>query len=265
VEVVGMSNTETYERIHNNMIKLRMYTAESVIDTQLEHAASNESSITEVLDQILDIEVKARKASAVEACTRLSGFPVKKTLDEFDLTYQPSIDKSVFDDIRSLRFIHNSENLGILGPPGTGKTHIAIGLGMEAIKAGYSVYYMNAVQMIDKLKKANHRGTLDRALKTLGKYKLLIVDEIGYLPMDREGAHLFFQMVSRRYEKGSTIFTSNKTYSEWGEILGDNVIASAVLDRILHHSITLNIKGESYRLKARRRAGLPVPPPVMEA
>lgn len=136
---------------------------------------------------------------------------------------------------------------------------------MKAIKAGYSVYYMNAVQMIDKLKKANHRGTLDRALKTLGKYKLLIVDEIGYQPMDREGANLFFQMVSRRYEKGSTIFTSNKTYSEWGEILGDNVIASAVLDRILHHSITLNIKGESYRLKARRRAGLPFPPPVMDA
>jgi DNA replication protein DnaC len=118
--------------------------------------------------------------------------------------------------------------------------------------------------MVEKLRRANHRGSLDRSLKTLGKYKVLIIDEIGYLPMDKEGAHLFFQFVSRRYEKGSTIFTSNKSYSEWGEILGDNVIASAFLDRILHHSITVNIKGESYRLQARKKVGIPYPPPIRE-
>ena len=115
--------------------------------------------------------------------------------------------------------------------------------------------------MIEKLKKASNRGTLETALKILGKFKVLIVDEIGYFPMDKEGAHLFFQLVSRRYEKGTTIFTSNKSYCEWGEMLGDNVIAAAVLDRILHHSITMNIKGESYRLKSRRKAGLEFPPP----
>jgi DNA replication protein DnaC len=260
-----MSDNRTYERMHENLVKLRMFTAESVIDSQLEHAISNNTPFVDVLDLLLDSEVKARKSSAIAACTKLSGFPVKKTLDEFDISCQPSIDKNVFEDLKTLRFVSNQDNVIILGAPGVGKSHIAVGLGMEAIKAGYSVYYINSATLIEKLKRANSRGTLDRSLKTFGKYKVLIVDEIGYLPMDREGAHLFFQLVSRRYEKSSTIFTSNKTYSEWGEVLGDNVIASAVLDRILHHSITLNIKGESYRLRMRKKAGMPFPPPILEA
>ena len=256
-----MSDAGTFSRIHENLIKLKMHSAESVIDSQLEQAVSKKSSLVDVIDQILDQEVKCREASAIETRTKLSGMPVRKTLEEFDLSYQPSIDKSVFDDLRTLRFLYNQDNVLFLGPPGTGKTHLAIGLGIAAIKAGFSVYYITSAIMIEKLKRANQRGTLDRALKTFGKYKVLIVDEIGYLPMDKEGAHLFFQLVSRRYERGSTIFTSNKTYSEWGEILGDNVIAAAVLDRVLHHSITVNIKGESYRLRSRRKVGLSYPPP----
>jgi DNA replication protein DnaC len=195
---------------------------------------------------------------------KLSIIPVRKTLSEFDLSYQPSIDKAVFIDLRTLRLINNEENVPFLGPPGTGKTHMAIGLGIVAIEAGCSVYYVTSSIMIEKLRRAHKRGTLDRALKTLGKNKVLIVDEIGYPPMDKEGAHLYFQLVSRRYEKGSTIFTSNKFYSEWGEILGDNVIASSVLDRILHHSITVNIKGESSGLQARKKVGIPYPPPIRE-
>jgi len=256
-----MTDAETLERIHENLIKLRMYSAETVIDSHLEQAVTKDLSITTIMDKVLNEEVKSRSASAIETRTKLSGMPFRKTLEEFDLSYQPSIDKAIYDDLRTLRFIHNQENVIFLGAPGVGKTHLAIGLGMAAIEAGFSIYYVTSATMIDKLKRANQRGTLDRALKTLGKYKVLIVDEIGYLPMDKEGAHLFFQLVTRRYERGSTIFTSNKTYSEWGEVLGDNVIAAAILDRVLHHSITVNIKGESYRLRMRRKAGVSFPPP----
>lgn len=259
-----MSDSQVYERIHENMTHLHMHAVEPVIDSMLEQAVSKETPMVEVLDSILDREVKSRRASAIDTRTKLAGFPVKKTIEEFDLDFQPSIDKNVMMDIRTLRFLHNQENVIFLGPPGVGKTHLAIGLGMEVIRAGYMVYYQNSATLIEKLRRASHRGTLDRTLKTMGKSKLLIIDEIGYLPMDKEGAHLFFQLVSKRYERGSTIFTSNKSYSEWGEILGDTVIAAAVLDRILHHSITVNIKGESYRLARRRKAGMPFPQPFKE-
>lgn len=257
-----MSGKLTYERLHSNLLELKMFTAESTVDSLLELAATRELAPVEVLDQLLDQEVKARKASAIETRTRLAGFPAKKRLADFDLSFQTSIDPAMFEDLQTLRFVHNQENVIFLGPPGVGKTHLAIGLGLAAIQAGFSVYYLTSSRLIEKLKRANDRDTLDRALKTLSKYKVLIIDEIGYLPMDREGSHLFFQLVSRRYEKSSTIFTSNKSYSEWGEILGDTVIAAAVLDRILHHSITVSIKGESYRLSSRQRSGLSCPPYV---
>ena len=142
-----------------------------------------------------------------------------------------------------------------------GETHLAIALGMEAIRAGFLAYNLSAAQLVEDLKEAAQQDRLDAKLRSLGRYPLLILDEIGYLSMDRVGAHLFFRLVSHRYEKGSTIFTSNKSYSEWGEVLGDPVIAAATLDRILHHSTTVNIKGESYRLMSRRKAGLPTPSP----
>lgn len=248
-----------YERLHANLEALKLNVMESIVDNHLELAAKEERSMTEVLDHLFEEEVRARNASAVETRMKLSGFPSRKTLEEFDFSFQPSIDPAVIDELRTMRFIHNAENICLLGPPGVGKTHIAIGLGVEAIRQGFSVYYTTAATMLDKLRKAEQRDGLDRKLKTFGKYKLLIIDEIGYLPMKREGAHLFFQLVSKRYEKASTIFTSNKPYSEWGEIMGDSVIAAATLDRILHHSTTVNIKGESYRLRARERAGKPAP------
>jgi DNA replication protein DnaC len=145
------------------------------------------------------------------------------------------------------------KNVVFLGPPGVGKSHLAIALGIEAVKAGLSVYFTNAGILIERLKKANSDGLLEDKLSTLAKYKLLIIDEMGYPRVDPEGAHCFFQLVSKRYEKTSTIFTSNKSYGEWGEIFHDHVIAAAVLDRILHHCTTINIKGESYRLKERKK------------
>ena len=248
-----------YERLHRNLESLKLNTIESIVDNHLELAAKEDKPAVEVLDHLLEEEVKVRNASAMETRLKLAGFPVRKTLEEFDLSFQPSIDPSVIEELRTLRFVHNAECVCFLGPPGVGKTHLAIGLGIEAIRHGFSVHYTTAATLLDKLKKAEQRDGLDRKLKTFGKYKLLVIDEIGYLPMKREGAHLFFQLVSRRYEKAATIFTSNKPYSEWGEVMGDPVIAAATLDRILHHSTTVNIKGESFRLRARQRAGKPAP------
>lgn len=250
-----MSNNKVYEQVHGNMLTLGLTTAEAMLDNWLSTASERDMSMLDVLNHLFEQEVSVKRCSAIEARTRVAGFPVKKRIEEFDFSFQKSIDKKVIDELRTLRFVHNAENLILLGPPGVGKTHIAIGLGLEAIEGGFSVYYINSSAMLSKLKKASHRGTLDRQLKTLRKYKLLIIDEIGYLPFDNEASNLFFRLISMRYEHNSTIFTSNKSYSEWGEIFGDPVIATAILDRILHHSITLNIKGESYRLKKRKKAG----------
>lgn len=151
------------------------------------------------------------------------------------------------------RFIHNAENVLLVGPPETGKTHLAIAPGVEAAKAGLSVYFSNVFDAMHRLKKVEVRGTFDIAMRGLVQPRLLILDEIGYLPMDRESAHPFFRVVSERYEKGSMVLTSTKTFSEWGEVMGDTVMASAVLDRLLHHGTVIHIKGESYRLRERRR------------
>jgi DNA replication protein DnaC len=257
-----MTEHEIYDRVHQHLLALKMSTANGILDSSLERAVRGDIPVIEVLDHLLGEEVRHRRASSIETRTRLANFPIRKTLAEFDLEFQPSVDRKVFEDLRSLRFLGNHENVILLGPPGVGKTHLAIGIGLEAIQAGFSVYYCGSVTMTEKLRNASHRGTLERALRNLCRPRLLIVDEIGYLPMDKEGANLFFQLVSRRYERGSTVYTSNKSYAEWGEVLGDDVIAAAVLDRILHHSITLSIKGESYRLRARRKAA-GTPPPAL--
>ena len=252
-----------YQRLHANLTTLKLGVAESIVDGYLESSGAEGKSTIEVLDYLLDQEGKARNAASIETRLRLSGFPVKKTLEDFDMSAQPSIDPKVVQDLRTLRFLHTAENVIFLGPPGVGKTHLAIALGMESIRQGFNAYYVGAADLVQDLKKAQAQDRLDTKLRSFCRYQLLVIDEIGYLPMDRVGAHLFFRLVCTRYEKGSTIFTSNKPYSDWGEVLGDSVIAAATLDRILHHSTTVNIKGESYRLMSRRKAGLPSPTPSL--
>lgn len=249
-------NPLIYERLHSNLLYLKLNTIEEILDNYLELAVKDDRTTMEVLDHLLEQERKHREAAAVERRTKFAVFPVRKTLVEFDFEFQPSIDRGVIEDLGTLRFIHNAENVVLLGPPGVGKSHLAIALGMETAKAGFSVYFINAGNLIERLKKANREGMLEKKLRDFTRYKLLIIDEMGYLPFDEEGAHCFFQLISKRYERSSTIFTSNKSYGQWGEIFQDNVIASAVLDRILHHCTTINIKGESYRLKERRKLGL---------
>ena len=248
-----------YERLHENLIKLKLNTVGTILDNYLEIAAKEGKTTLEVLDYLVDQEKHARNALSQETKMKRAGFPVNKRLEDFNFEFQPSIDKAVISDLAFLRFVHNAENVVFLGPPGVGKSHLAVALGIEAVKSGLSVYFTNAGILIERLKKANGEGLLEDKLKTLGKYKLLIIDEMGYLPFDSEGANCFFQLVSKRYEKTSIIFTSNKSYGDWGEIFHDQVIAAAMLDRILHHCTTINIKGESYRLKERKKHGLVIP------
>jgi len=250
-----MSNF-AYERLHANLQHLKLDTIDTILDNYLEIAAKDGKTTLDVLDYLVDQEKKIKEASSQESRMRLAGFPVKKGFEEFDFEFQPSIDRYVISDLASLRFVHNAENVVFLGPPGVGKSHLAIALGIETVKAGLTVYFTRADTLVEKLKMANREDMLEGKLKTLAKYKLLIIDEMGYLPFDNEGAFCFFQLVSRRYERNSTIFTSNKSYGEWGDIFHDHVIAAAVLDRILHHCTTINIKGESYRLKERKMHGL---------
>jgi DNA replication protein DnaC len=170
--------------------------------------------------------------------------------------FQPSIDERQIRELRSLRFVAEASNVLFLGPPGVGKTHLRVALGEEAIQAGWGAYFITAYDLAADLGRAYREGRLDRRLRVYLAPKVLVIDEVGYLPLDELGTTIFFQWVSARYERGSIILTSNKSYGEWGSIFGDAIIATAILDRLLHHSTTINIRGESYRLKERRKAGL---------
>lgn len=242
----------TMERLRTNLESLKMKHTLEILDNYLERAVKDELNIVEVLDHIFSEEATAKRHRAYDKQIQMSGFPIKKGLKDFDFSFQPSIDKRQIDELVTMRFLENAENIVFLGPPGVGKTHLACALGMVAARHRFSTYYTNCHTLIEQLKKAHFENRLPDKFKTLSKYKLLIIDEIGYLPMDIQGANLFFQLIARRYEKVSTVFTSNKTFSQWNEIFADITIASAILDRVLHHCTVVNIKGESYRLKERK-------------
>jgi len=242
----------TYERIKENLLALNMKNTLEIIDNYLEKAIADKINVVDVLDHILSTEAQEKKNRAVENQIQMSGFPFRKTLDMFDFSFQPSIDKSQIDELCTMRFVENRENLVFLGTPGVGKTHLAVSVGIIAAQHRYSTYYVNCNSLIENLNKAHFENRLADRLKHYAKYKVLIIDEIGYLPMDIQGANLFFQLIAKRYEKNSTILTSNKMFSQWNEVFSDLTIASAILDRILHHCTVVNIKGDSYRLKERK-------------
>ncbi len=191
--------------------------------------------------------------STVPNCS--THFPYLKTLEQFDFSFQPGLNRKKVLELATLRFIENHDNIILLGPPGVGKTHAAIGLALKACEAGYKVWFTTLDELLTNLHAALADHTLPARLKALSQVALLVIDEVGYVPLDKEDANHLFQVVARRYETGSIVLTSNKAFSEWGTILGgDSVVASAVLDRLLHHSVVFNIKGDSYRLREKRNS-----------
>lgn len=241
-----------YDRIKDNLLSLKMTNTLEIIDNYLEHAIKEKTPVLEVLDHILTGEAVFRSNKSTGMRINMAGFPFKKTLADFDFEFQPSINKDQIIELATMRFVHNQENVVFLGPPGVGKTHLAVALGMVSAGNKFSTYYISCHKLIESLKKAHYENRLVERIKHYSKYAVLIIDEIGYLPMDIQGANLFFQLIAKRYENKSTIFTSNKPFSKWNEVFSDTTIAAAILDRVLHHCTVVNIKGESYRLKERK-------------
>jgi DNA replication protein DnaC len=243
-------------RVSEGLRKLYLSAVDERLDALLSDAARKEQTFLDFIDTVLCEELSSKQRKRVAMGISIAHFPAVKTLDAFDFKFQPSVDHKLVRELATGRFIANAENVLLFGPPGIGKTHLAIGLGRAIVEAGHSVLFESATALLGALARAEQEGKLDEKLRFYGKPKLLILDELGYLPFEKRSAHLFFQLVARRYEKGSILITTNQLVTQWGTVFGDEVLAAAILDRLLHHSHTMVIQGESYRLKQKRKAGL---------
>jgi DNA replication protein DnaC len=245
-----MSDTLALDRIESNLNRLRLPRIREILQGVMKKAEEQGKSYLSFLDDLLEEEVAQKEQRRIETALKISGLPFIKSIDEFDFTFQPKLDRQKVMSLFDLTFIRQQGNIIFLGPPGVGKTHLAVSLALKACQAGISIYFTTMEDLITKLKKDHEAG---RPGKGRGYYKssLVIVDEVGYTPINREECNLFFRFIANRYEKASTIITSNKAFSDWTELFHDPVIVTAILDRLLHHSVVINIRGNSYRLKGK--------------
>ena len=237
------------DHIRTMLVALRMPRALEVVDAIIRQLERGEVTALEAIDALLTEELTLRENRRIKTALLMARLSTLKTLSGFDFAFQPSLDRGRIMALAELKFIERSEGVHFAGPPGTGKSHLAVALGVEAVKAGRSVHFITLADLVDALARAEREGTLRQKIRFYRRFALLIVDEIGYLPVVSGGGNLFFQLVNARYERGAMILTSNRGFAEWGEVFGDPVVATALLDRLLHHAVVVQIQGASYRMR----------------